>query len=582
MRRFMLLFSMLVLVQLSTFAQPYLDYISEQRGDTLVVKDEFEYGQADALTLCMSSDTVDVPAGRVYLLKNYGYYSLVNTPTSSTTQRVVIMGESNQSIKQRKDDAFPPIVTGSVWESGNSTGGLTSGKDLLVKNINANAGNSAGNLGWAFFGTTASSRVEVENCLVEHNQWVMINPSAGSKIIFKNSYFVNMVGHSCRRNGGVIDFFADLDSIVVENCTILQAQGSLFKYRNAYKVNRSTFNHNTFVNCSGYSFMNIGNTGNISITNNIFVNCNVQAYCSAFQGADAGEVDKDDLPMGFVNVYPDSAASANGYTFYVDRNLIYWDPAFSDVVSTLSANQVNGTTNWHSQMITMNSRTQGMFDDHTTYPHLRESNWIKDVKPNFTDSQDLFTTQVSNLKTYVLATVDTASTATLPNWRLVNPSADNFTYSDWPIPVNLAYSNSDLLTAGISNFPLGDLDWFPTQAASWAAQKADEYADINNQLYNITAVKDQGYIVNQFNLSQNYPNPFNPTTMITYTIPKASKVTLKVYDVLGSEVATLVNQFQDANSYSVNFNASSLSTGVYLYKIEADNFQMTRKMILLK
>ncbi len=85
-----------------------------------------------------------------------------------------------------------------------------------------------------------------------------------------------------------------------------------------------------------------------------------------------------------------------------------------------------------------------------------------------------------------------------------------------------------------------------------------------------------------FNLEQNYPNPFNPTTQINYSIPSTQNVTLKVYDELGKEVATLVNKDQAAGNYSVDFNASNLASGVYFYRIQAGNFIQMKKMILMK
>jgi hypothetical protein len=85
-----------------------------------------------------------------------------------------------------------------------------------------------------------------------------------------------------------------------------------------------------------------------------------------------------------------------------------------------------------------------------------------------------------------------------------------------------------------------------------------------------------------FSLEQNYPNPFNPTTKIKYALPKASHTTLKVYDVLGNEVATLVNNEKQAGSYEVEFNASALSSGVYFYKLQSGGFIQTKKMIVLK
>ncbi len=88
--------------------------------------------------------------------------------------------------------------------------------------------------------------------------------------------------------------------------------------------------------------------------------------------------------------------------------------------------------------------------------------------------------------------------------------------------------------------------------------------------------------VHQFLLSQNYPNPFNPTTTIQYAIPKESFVTIKVYDVLGKEIATLVNERKSAGNYSVDFNSSNLPSGVYFYRMQAGSFISTKKFVLLK
>jgi hypothetical protein len=88
-------------------------------------------------------------------------------------------------------------------------------------------------------------------------------------------------------------------------------------------------------------------------------------------------------------------------------------------------------------------------------------------------------------------------------------------------------------------------------------------------------------------LEQNYPNPFNPSTKIKFSIPsniesRMSKITLKVYDVLGNEVATLVNEEKPAGTYEVEFKASSLASGIYFYQLKANDFVSTKKMILLK
>jgi len=113
----------------------------------------------------------------------------------------------------------------------------------------------------------------------------------------------------------------------------------------------------------------------------------------------------------------------------------------------------------------------------------------------------------------------------------------------------------------------------------------------------VTDVKDENISVYKFNLEQNYPNPFNPSTKIRYSIPnvethQATLVQLKIYDVLGNEVATLVNEEKTAGTYEVNFSAIDgftsngktlqLSSGIYFYRLKFGSFSESRKMILMK
>jgi len=87
---------------------------------------------------------------------------------------------------------------------------------------------------------------------------------------------------------------------------------------------------------------------------------------------------------------------------------------------------------------------------------------------------------------------------------------------------------------------------------------------------------------NNYQLNQNYPNPFNPTTIISYSLPVSDHVTIKVFDILGKEVATLVDEQKEAGTYGIELDASNLSGGVYLYKIQAGNYTETRKLVLQK
>lgn len=98
----------------------------------------------------------------------------------------------------------------------------------------------------------------------------------------------------------------------------------------------------------------------------------------------------------------------------------------------------------------------------------------------------------------------------------------------------------------------------------------------------ITGIETQTSLPTEYALDQNYPNPFNPATTINYQIPVDANISLKIYDVLGNEVAELVSEFKTAGYYEVKFNAGKLTSGVYFYRIESDNFTQTRKMLLMK
>jgi hypothetical protein len=155
-------------------------------------------------------------------------------------------------------------------------------------------------------------------------------------------------------------------------------------------------------------------------------------------------------------------------------------------------------------------------------------------------------------------TIDISRRWAFPSNRLYPPT--------WPLPENLAYTNTALQHAGTDGFALGDLNWFPSQKAQWL----------------LTDVELVDQLPQGFSLTQNYPNPFNPSTTIEFSLPKQSKVTLTVYNLLGQEVATLVSATLGAGRYSTQFDASKLSSGIYVYRLTADNFMKASKMMLIK
>ncbi len=156
----------------------------------------------------------------------------------------------------------------------------------------------------------------------------------------------------------------------------------------------------------------------------------------------------------------------------------------------------------------------------------------------------------------------------------------------------IGYNGQNSLRA---HFGLADAVVVDSIIAEWPSGTVDIFTDIDaNQFVKITEsestitdVDKPNEIITKFNLTQNYPNPFNPTTIISYNIPSLEtrhgvSVQLKVYDILGNEISTLVNEQMPSGNYSVQFDASKLSSGIYFYTLQAGSFINSKKMILLK
>jgi len=141
-------------------------------------------------------------------------------------------------------------------------------------------------------------------------------------------------------------------------------------------------------------------------------------------------------------------------------------------------------------------------------------------------------------------------------------------------PVGVEYIGMDYKTVTLS-FPLYYmiLSEAKEMAEYIMTDKFEEVMPVEN---------DENVLPSEYSLSQNYPNPFNPSTKIKYSIPQSSQVIIKVFDVLGNEVKTLVNEEKQVGSYEVEFNAPSLPSGVYFYRLQVNEFTQAQKMILLK
>ena len=153
----------------------------------------------------------------------------------------------------------------------------------------------------------------------------------------------------------------------------------------------------------------------------------------------------------------------------------------------------------------------------------------------------------------------------------INTPADSYT----PVTIPVTYINDEIPDLGVILIQVTDQNLNPAASGS--------YAEIDDLSFSVlTDVDDEEASVYDFSLEQNYPNPFNPSTKISWQSPLSGHQTLKVYDIIGNEVATLVDEYKPAGSYEVNFDASKLSSGVYLYRLQSGSEIITRKMTLIK
>jgi predicted acyl esterase len=149
------------------------------------------------------------------------------------------------------------------------------------------------------------------------------------------------------------------------------------------------------------------------------------------------------------------------------------------------------------------------------------------------------------------------------------------------VVTNLDTSPEDVSFLGTNPFVLPVL----VNSTNYINLNSSTYIDIpvkGAAVLEPTADNDINLNPDKFELAQNYPNPFNPATTINYSIPSAGNISLKIYDIAGREVASLVNGYMESGIHSINFNAQNLSSGIYFYKLSAPGFTEVKKMVLVK
>jgi hypothetical protein len=527
--------------------------------------------QLDAAGYYVITGTIEVPAGMTLT---------ITAPDPGTTQ----------------ETALPQLL----WTSAagvSETNFLTVFGDISVKNVwffYANVlGDQVGSPIKLADNPGVTKLVNFEGCLFEYsnvsNEGAAIGVTcSASKITIKNCYFRNNTDAHYRYYGRAIAFPYSttgwhINSVSFENCTFAN-MGYVYMQEAAEYGDDVRFNHCTFLNVVSFA-LESGWWWTMATTNCLFVNTMMFGDIPAVTGTgdqNGGTARIDSVKnFGFVPPFQESDRKIYfGYNSYgIEPWLTTWMtncPYSQKMIKQRQNDEVPIPEPMLSKGTLRFFDTVDVATGKKVFPLMNRENNIDNANPGFV----LEPTNLDSLKIFLNKKWDDNTDCNWA-WKIKEDALIGL----WPMEENLSYSNATLKTAAMGNFPLGDLyHWYPTQYTAWKAQSTAEYATIQNKLDKgiSTGIQKTNSIPTEFSLSQNYPNPFNPTTRIQYSVPKDGYVSLKVYNLLGAEVATVFSGFQHVGNYTATVDGRALSSGVYFYKLQSENVSITKKFVLLK
>ncbi len=521
-----------------------------------------------------------VPPNTVFLLKPTGPLDTVFYMTAPITVKgnVNIVGYINPAT------GHPPVVAPSIANDNSSIGNFFSpqGNDTLsLKGIYFLGTRTDGaSFTGRFVSPSGDNNVFIiDHCVIENIS------GAGTPNLFdtyshdhSSFYVTNCEFRNNQDDNPQNPGFAWLDPGTYP-CDTAKFYNNTFFLTGGYVLGASgygctylDFEHNTiFISGQGGAF-DLYQMHNAVIQNNIFFGVSCAGYPESWYNNVPGSWGSAVIPLDSLrslSVAPYNMKESDRH-ITIQNNAYFWPQIIVNNWSQINTAGIASITPIRPPDF-LNTQP-GMLTNKTSWPNINVTN-NDSVDPGFDAA--LVQTAATNMAAFVdTLWHNNQSAAGIRPY--VNPMADPPSLTaDWPnvaanwattqgypVPENLRYSNTALQTAGTDGKALGDLNWFPEQ---------------------ITGIKQiPNSVPTKFNLSQNYPNPFNPTTVINYSIPQSGFVTLRVFNLLGQEVATLVNQEQKPGSYNVDFNAANLASGIYMYTIQSGNFTLTKKMVLLK
>ncbi len=408
--------------------------------------------------------------------------------------------------------------------------------------------------------------IYLDNCVFSNTSGQVIRTEASTKTVkVTNSVFTNLGALTTSNFGagkGIDLRVVSCDSLILVNNTFTNYQDRVVRHYNVGtplagtgNIGYTLIDHNTFYNGMGFhGLLSLGNVGEkVIITNNLFKD----AFAAGEDSTDATR-------------YGEWANTGEKYPNGGNRMMwIFTAP--------------NDTTEWDisNNFYAISAEGQAYFNAHTSSPILEGSplSWhinkrlgadsvkafTKIPDPQLVKTQNLMT----NLMEWYYSPTGGNKTKETGNFVLARDDMDRKPLAFWINDLDASYqTSSTAYTGAVNGYPAGDLNWFPTLKTKWEQ--------------GIIIGVDEEFIPTEFVLEQNYPNPFNPSTTIKFSVPKAGIYSLRVFNVLGQEVAKVLNGELNVGTHEATFNASALGSGVYFYNLTGNDVSITKKMMLIK
>ncbi|MBI5474123.1 MAG: T9SS type A sorting domain-containing protein [Ignavibacteriae bacterium] len=567
--------------------------------DTVYVPAYGEGTLNDAITAAINDGTI---SNKVFKLRSFERYVLTATITIPAGKRLTIVADEPVSTQA----SAPPQILWTAAAGVDKDYNFDCYGDIILKNVWLLYATTAGTQTWSSLRIRDSQdsingqRATFEGVIFDY---AGIGADGGGAVSitarhfrgkFTNCYFRNCTDPHWRYYGRAVSFpFMSSgwhnDSLTFVNCTFANIGYVIMQEGGEYS-DYLFMNHCTFLNTVMFT-LESGWWHWLSLTNSVFVNAFMYGDFPVFT-----IVTGEQPPGGTVCI--DSVARFGFPVPFNDtqRHILFTNSSYS-IQSWLREHMANADPIWypdstipidarkpHPQPM-MNRRTLAFFDTvingTKVFPYISRANLHDSTDPGYI----LPATNEAAIKRFLTMRWTTSEDT---NWAFMPQASLSQT---WPLPENLRVTNSVLRAAGIGGFPLGDLyHWDKPRYVAWKAQEASENDRILSWLRNgITGVVEKPDMPRQFALEQNYPNPFNPSTNIRFTIknraegiPSGQFTILKVFDVLGREVATLVNEELKPGSYERVFDGSRFASGVYFYRLKSGSFTQTRTLVLTK